>query len=49
MDGEAEVGNGKKTLIKKALQRGWIFPLAGEVVFMRSRSTLTKTTGKLEV
>jgi hypothetical protein len=34
-------------LIRKALHRGSIDRLAGAVVFMQSRSRLTKTTGEL--
>jgi hypothetical protein len=41
--GEIQIGNGKNTLIGKALHIGWVLRLAGEVVFMMSRSRFTKT------
>jgi hypothetical protein len=41
---ETQIGNGKNTLIRKVLQIGWVLRLAGEVVFMMSRSSFTKTT-----
>ena len=44
MDREPQVVNGKNTLTRKALRRRWIVRLAREVVFMQSRSRLTKTT-----
>jgi hypothetical protein len=45
MDRETQAGNGKNSLIRKALHRDWILPVAGEVVFMMFRSRLAKTTG----
>jgi len=47
LDRETAAVNGKKTLIRKALHRGSIYRLAGEVVFMQSRSRFAKTTGEL--
>ena len=48
LDRETQGVNGKNTLIRKALHRGWFFRLAGEVVFMQSFSRLT-TTSQLRV
>jgi len=43
LDRKAQVFNGKKTLIRKALHRASIGRLAGEVFFMQPRSRLKKT------